>query len=430
MSKNFELLHNLSNEKGLFETLDGGEEVSESEAGAKPNPEIDGKARAKTLQQASLPDVFRSIMETLGPLGPLTSPLEGSSEPGAKDWRETPDSALQERFPISRNPLTRMGVAPALPAWDGPKIEPENGLDLGSEVEVEWEPGLGQNSVFTDAPSEEKTTSFSRTAIEEPPPFKEESPHPEPPRSAKTSPSGPRTNRGVEESEPVGRSRSKPVQPRGVYKDAKREQIAREEECKLVQRVFLGEENSTRVALFAGLEHDGGCASICVRAAETLAAHGEGSVCLVDADFQTPSLHEYFDEPNGKGLAEATQESRPIQEFARQLAPSNLWLVPCGYGASALHSAKSADQLRARMEELRNAYRYVVVHSGPLGLHANAMLLSKWIDGVVLILEANATRRETARRIKERLAVANAKVLGIVLNNRSYPIPEALYTRL
>jgi|SRR5438270_312923 len=417
MSKNFELLYSISNEKGLFETLDGGEEVSESEAGAKPNPEIDEKARAKTLQP-SLPDVFRSITETLGPLGPLTSPLDCSSQPGAKDCRETPGSALQDRFPISGNPLTRMGVAPILPVWDWPKSEPENGLDLGSEVEVEWEPGLGQSSIFTDAPSEEKTASFSSTAIEEPP------------RSAKTSRSGQRTNRWVEESKPVGRSRSNQVQPRGVYKDAKREQIAREEEFKLVQRVFLGEGNATRVALFAGLERDGGCASICVRAAETLATRGEGSVCLVDADFQTPSLHEYFDLPNGKGLAEATQESGPIQEFAQQLAPSDLWLVPCGCGASAWNSAKSADQLRARLEELRNAYRYVVVHSGPLWLNANAMLLSKGIDGVVLILEANATRRETARRIKERLAVANAKVLGVVLNNRSYPIPEALYTRL
>jgi len=58
------------------------------------------------------------------------------------------------------------------------------------------------------------------------------------------------------------------------------------------------------------------------------------------------------------------------------------------------------------------------------------MMFSKWTDGVVLILEADRTRRDTARRIKESLAVANAKVLGVVLNNRSYPIPEPLYSRL
>jgi Mrp family chromosome partitioning ATPase len=34
------------------------------------------------------------------------------------------------------------------------------------------------------------------------------------------------------------------------------------------------------------------------------------------------------------------------------------------------------------------------------------------------------------RRIRESLAAANAKVLGVVLNNRSYPIPESVYSRL
>ena len=58
------------------------------------------------------------------------------------------------------------------------------------------------------------------------------------------------------------------------------------------------------------------------------------------------------------------------------------------------------------------------------------MLISKWTDGVVLILEAHSTRRDTARRIKESLAAANARVLGVVLNNRTYPIPETLYSRL
>jgi Mrp family chromosome partitioning ATPase len=58
------------------------------------------------------------------------------------------------------------------------------------------------------------------------------------------------------------------------------------------------------------------------------------------------------------------------------------------------------------------------------------MLLSRWTDGVVLVLEANATRRDAARRVKEILNAANVSVLGVVLNNRTFPIPDVLYRRL
>src|SRR5256884_9630978 len=94
--------------------------------------------------------------------------------------------------------------------------------------------------------------------------------------------------------------------------------------------------------------------SICVRTGEILASQAAGTVCLVDADFRAPSLHEYFGVRNEKGLAEATLECGPIQEFAQKLSPANLWLVPSGYGASQLHLSKTAEGLRARMEELRN----------------------------------------------------------------------------
>ena len=184
------------------------------------------------------------------------------------------------------------------------------------------------------------------------------------------------------------------------------------------------------MVLFSGFERDTGCASICICASEILAAQGEGSVCLVDMGLRVPSLHEYCGVQNDRGLAEAMVEAGPIQEYAQQLSPANLWVIPSGYGAPQLNFAKVADRLRSRMEELRKTFRYVVVHTGSLWLNADAMLISKWTDGVVLILEAHSTRRETARRIKESLAAANARVLGVVLNNRTYPIPETLYSRL
>jgi Mrp family chromosome partitioning ATPase len=408
MSKNFELLYNIGNEKGLFQTLDGWEEVSEARSGAEPNAGVAEKEGEEPLppglRQDPLPDVFCSISETVGPLGPFHSDFDALLEPLVREQRGPLSGTLADRFPISRNPLTRMG-APSAPAWLGPQVERETTVDRGAEVEVEWDPQASERVVLPESHRQEV------------------------PRSGGTSPADRRRSSFAGESKSIGRSKTR-VQPGGAHRDARRELIAREEELKLVQRIFLGSGSTTRVALFSGLEQDGGCASICVRTAEILSTQAEGPVCLVDADFETPSLHEYLGLSNDKGLAEATLGSAPIQEFAQQLALPNLWFVPGGHGASRLDFAKTSDQLRTRIEELRNAYRYVVVHSGPLWLNGNAVQLSKWTDGVVLVLEANSTRRDTARRIKESLTVANAKVLGAVLNNRSYPIPAALYSRL
>lgn len=431
MSKNFELLHNISNEKDLFQTFDGWEGIDEASLNAEHEAESEEKPRTRTQRQSLLPDVFQAIDDSLGPLDVVTPGLSREPEPLQAPIEEPPknhadgesqSSLLETRFPISRNPITRLNPDLDIPrAW----VKPEIGPEPRNEVEVELEPEAPLSNASADLqPAPEKAASSSGTKAQEPSPAKEEKAHPEPLHSQ------PFRSFGVDDGKPASENRHRKGRTRSAYRDPGREAIAREEELKLVQRIFLAKEDSPRMVLFSGFERDTGCASICIRAGEVLASQGEDSVCLVDIGFRVPSLHEYCGVKNDRGLAEAMVESSPIQEFAQQLSPANLWVIPAGFGAPQLNFAKVADRLRARMEELRKTFRYVVVHSGSLWLNADAMLISKWTDGVVLILEAHSTRRDSARRIKESLAVANAKVLGVVLNNRTYPIPETLYSRL
>ena len=49
---------------------------------------------------------------------------------------------------------------------------------------------------------------------------------------------------------------------------------------------------------------------------------------------------------------------------------------------------------------------------------------------VVLVVQANSTRREAARKGKESLDSANVRLLGVVLNERTFPIPEVLYRKI
>jgi protein-tyrosine kinase len=221
------------------------------------------------------------------------------------------------------------------------------------------------------------------------------------------------------------------VQSRNNYRLTDQDVITREEEIKLVQRVFPAGGDSTRqVVLFCGIDEVAGCATACVRAGEILAARGEGFVCVVDAALGSPSLHKHFGVANVKGLAEAVLESGPVQDFAYKLPEGNLWVMPSGLTAPRLSVPQLSDRLRSRMIELRASFKYVVIHSSPFHLDPVSIPLSQLTDGVVLVVEANSTRRESARRVKKNLEVARVRLLGVVLNNRTYPIPEALYHRL
>ena len=63
----------------------------------------------------------------------------------------------------------------------------------------------------------------------------------------------------------------------------------------------------------------------------------------------------------------------------------------------------------------------------PADLHAESLALGQVVDGVVLVVSANATRRDAVHRVTSRLEDLHVPVLGLVLNDRTFPIPEALY---
>ncbi len=221
------------------------------------------------------------------------------------------------------------------------------------------------------------------------------------------------------------------VQKQTNRRRADLEAISREEEIKLVHRIFpAGGQCSPQIVLFSAVEGDAGCASISIRTAEILAGRGDGSVCVVDANFQLSCLHHYFGIDNSKGLAEAVLGSLPIQDFLQKHPEANLWILPCGASAGQLRFSGVNDRLRSRMMELRGQFKYVVIHSSPLDLDSASILLSRWTDGVVMVVEADTTRRATARRMKQDLEAANVRILGVVLNNRTFSIPEAVYRRL
>jgi capsular exopolysaccharide synthesis family protein len=211
----------------------------------------------------------------------------------------------------------------------------------------------------------------------------------------------------------------------------KMEESQRDEIFKLVQRVFLvpGTERA-RLVLVSGMESGNGCSWICARMAEVLAAQVSASVCVVDANLRSPGLHREFGVSNHYGLTDALQVTEPVRRFVTQLSRPNLWLLSCGAEKEGSQTLLGSDRMRSLLPELQREFDYILVDAPPLREGDDTIMLGRNAEGVVLVLRANTSRRETARKAVHDLEAANVRVLGAVLNHRQFPVPESIYKKL
>jgi succinoglycan biosynthesis transport protein ExoP len=205
--------------------------------------------------------------------------------------------------------------------------------------------------------------------------------------------------------------------------------FTREEILRLVQRLFLATDsigaNGRRQIVFCGIDSADGSNLLCARIGRILAEQVKSQVCVVDANVRAPSSPLLdllpFDGSSEAARGSAKGPSRRITD--------NLWLAARD-PSSGNGGIPTLDDVQAWISGLPGEFAHVVISASPLGLYTDAVLLGQMADGVVLVLEANATRLAAARRAKQLLQDSNVRVLGAVLNNRTYPIPEKLYRRL
>jgi Mrp family chromosome partitioning ATPase len=153
-------------------------------------------------------------------------------------------------------------------------------------------------------------------------------------------------------------------------------------------------------------------------------------VCLVDGNLRSPSLAELLGVANVRGFADSLLVEGHIRNFSKQAFPSNLWLLSAGSVLPGSAGLLNSERLKTRTEELRKEFDYVLIDAPALNLYTDGIALGRVADGVVVVLQADSTRRESALKGLENMREAGVAILGAVLNRRAFPIPNFVYNRL
>lgn len=202
------------------------------------------------------------------------------------------------------------------------------------------------------------------------------------------------------------------------------EQFADEQIRSLMRQVFFSSVTPlARQVVFSAVERETDVRSICRRVGEALAAETNGDVAVV-ADYSQISSGE-MDRSESTGYAEENRIT-PLREVGTRVR-NNLWLVPARENGA--HGASTAS-LHGYLGQIRREFEYSIVAGGQGSESTDAITTAQFADGLILVLSAQYTRRVAARRVINTLDAARVRLLGTVLSDREFPIPERIYRRL
>ena len=200
-----------------------------------------------------------------------------------------------------------------------------------------------------------------------------------------------------------------------------------EEILRLIQRIFLSANGSApRQIVLCGVDDENGSSSVCAKVGRTLAANSSRPVCLVDANVRSPRLSTLF---GVEGTNPFSGPSAPLRDQCVKIG-GNLWLAGPNILADESRVLLPPVQLKERLGQLRTEFEYILIDAPGTSVCGDAQLLGLVADATILVIEANVTRRLTARNAKASLDASGVRLLGTVLFNRTFPIPERLYKRL
>lgn len=96
----------------------------------------------------------------------------------------------------------------------------------------------------------------------------------------------------------------------------------------------------------------------------------------------------------------------------------------------ALAEGSEFERALGNLQTLRYSFDFILLDCPSLKESGDAALFAPSVDGVVVVVEAERTRKEQVRSTLNAIEMAQGNLLGCVLNKRQYPIPEWLYQRL
>jgi polysaccharide biosynthesis transport protein len=138
-------------------------------------------------------------------------------------------------------------------------------------------------------------------------------------------------------------------------------------------------------------------------------------VLLLDTDLRNPMQQRLWMVSPNASLAEVTGDRAKLRQAVQRVGKT-LDLLPAGPLTSDPLAVLDSQSMQALMAKLKAAYDYVIIDTPPMLMAADALVMGKWADGVLMVARPGAIDAVSAHAANDLLAQAQLPVLGMVVN--------------
>ncbi len=162
--------------------------------------------------------------------------------------------------------------------------------------------------------------------------------------------------------------------------------------------------------------------------AQTAAASGEHSILLVDFNLNNSHKHGMDSRSSAPiGVADVLVQDIDWRDAVSETDLPGLSILPAGHAYDDSDDAIDAQCLPELITELKSNFDLVIADLPPAGEVSSALRIGRFLDGLLIVVESEQTRREVVSRLKSQLECTGSNLLGVILNRRQQHLPSWLY---